>query len=103
MHRRALASVVAAVLGCSAGGAPSPATPIARRTRRCEDHATDVTFEASPGGVPEVDASWLADHACDVRIVDVRESDEVVDGVIEGAQTVPLASGRFVGGRLRCS
>ncbi|MCB9603522.1 MAG: rhodanese-like domain-containing protein [Sandaracinus sp.] len=50
-----------------------------------------MTFEASPGGVPEVDATWLANHACDVRIVDVRESEEVEAGVIEGAMVVPLA------------
>ncbi len=91
MHPRALAPVVAAVIGCSAGGTPGPATPTARRTRRCEDHAADISFEASPGGVPEVDADWVAEHGCHVRLVDVREPHEVAAGVIEGAEPVPLA------------
>ena len=100
MRAGVLASVVVAVLGCTAS-APSGASPrnvdtrnldtVARRPRRCEDHATDVSFERSPGGVPEVDGEWLRDHACHVRVVDVREPHELSAGMIEGAEAVPLA------------
>lgn len=43
-------------------------------------------------GVPEVPARWLAEHADGVRVVDVRETAELTEGVIAGAEHVPLAS-----------
>ena len=51
---------------------------------------TDVLFELSPGGIVEVDTRWVAEHGCKVRIVDVREPTETREGVIEGAEVVPL-------------
>lgn len=36
-----------------------------------------VQFDRSPGGVPEVDADWLREHHCNVRVVDVREAEEL--------------------------
>jgi rhodanese-related sulfurtransferase len=44
--------------------------------------------------VPVVDAGWLAAHASEVRIVDVREPPEFcgVLGHLDGAELVPLAT-----------
>lgn len=52
-----------------------------------------IQFPRSPGGAPEVDATWLAAHRCDVRVVDVREADELAGplGRIDVAATVPIA------------
>jgi rhodanese-related sulfurtransferase len=92
MNQRALASVVAAVLGCTASAPSSAArTDVSRRPRRCEDHVADVSFDASPGGVPEVDGDWLLDHGCQVRVVDVREPHELASGMIAGAESIPLS------------
>ena len=44
-------------------------------------------------GTPEVDAAWLAAHRCAVRVVDIREADEITGelGRIDVAAWVPLA------------
>lgn len=47
-------------------------------------------FEASPGGVPEVSAEWVAAHHCRIRLVDVREPEEVAVRRIEGVESLPL-------------
>jgi sulfur dioxygenase len=49
---------------------------------------------ATASGVPVVTAGWLAAHAREVRLVDVREHVEFCGalGHIEGAELVPLAS-----------
>jgi glyoxylase-like metal-dependent hydrolase (beta-lactamase superfamily II)/rhodanese-related sulfurtransferase len=46
----------------------------------------------TPTGVPEVTPEWVATHAADMLVVDVRESAELaMDGYIEGSTHVPLA------------
>jgi sulfur dioxygenase len=49
--------------------------------------------EISVAGLPEVAPEWVALHGDEVRIVDVREPDELSGelGHIEGAERVPLA------------
>lgn len=44
-------------------------------------------------GAPEVDATWVAAHRGELRLVDVREPHELTGplGRVEGAQNVPLA------------
>jgi rhodanese-related sulfurtransferase len=61
---------------------------------RCDENEPRVAaFPRSPGGTPEVDAAWLARHRCQVRVIDVREPGEIArDGIIEGAEHVPLAA-----------
>lgn len=50
-----------------------------------------ASFPRSPGGTPEVDAAWLAEHRCQVKIIDVREPEEIRrEGRIQGAEEVPL-------------
>ena len=46
----------------------------------------------TPSGVPVLRAEWLAEHLCDVRLVDVREFMEFygVLGHLKGAELVPL-------------
>jgi len=55
------------------------------------DSWAPVQYSAS--GVPVLDSTWLAGHAADVRIVDVREHLEFCGqlGHIEGAELFPLA------------
>jgi sulfur dioxygenase len=47
----------------------------------------------TPAGVPEVSAAWVSAHAHTVRLVDVREPEELTGplGCIAGVQGVPLA------------
>jgi sulfur dioxygenase len=49
--------------------------------------------EISVGGIPEVAPEWVALHGREVRLVDVREPDELVGelGRIDGAEPLPLA------------
>jgi rhodanese-related sulfurtransferase len=43
-------------------------------------------------GIPEVSARWLSNYIDDMRLIDVREPDELVGplGKIEGVENVPL-------------
>jgi rhodanese-related sulfurtransferase len=45
-------------------------------------------------GVNEIDPDWVADHAIDLQIVDVRESSEYTGdlGHIRGARLIPLGT-----------
>lgn len=51
---------------------------------------TVVRFERSPGGVPEVDATWVLEHRDAVRIVDVRDTRELVVHRLPFGEHVPL-------------
>lgn len=54
--------------------------------------SASLVFARSPGGSPEVDASWLAANRCHVRIVDVRQRAELEGdlGRIAEAEWAPL-------------
>jgi rhodanese-related sulfurtransferase len=45
------------------------------------------------GGIPEVAPEWVALHGREVRVIDVREPDELIGelGHIAGAEPLPLA------------
>ena len=49
--------------------------------------------EISVGGIPEVAPEWVALHGREVRVIDVREPDELIGelGHIDGAEPLPLA------------
>jgi rhodanese-related sulfurtransferase len=83
------------LIGCSPAPAPPSADTSRRATtsRRCrDDDALDIHFASSPGGVAEIDVAWVRNNACGVRVVDVREADEIVaGGRIEGAEHVPIS------------
>jgi rhodanese-related sulfurtransferase len=53
-------------------------------------------------GVNEIDPDWVADHAIDLQIIDVREPNEYMGdlGHIRGAQLVPLGTLATQAGRL---
>ncbi|MBO6939505.1 MAG: rhodanese-like domain-containing protein [Deltaproteobacteria bacterium] len=80
---------------CSPAGSTDEANPSAEESA-CDPHAelsSDLlAFHASPGGVPEVTVDWVRTHGCHVRVVDVREPEELSSGVIEGAAHVPLGA-----------
>ncbi|TMQ07004.1 MAG: MBL fold metallo-hydrolase [Deltaproteobacteria bacterium] len=48
--------------------------------------------EVSPGGIPEVAPEWVAAHGTEVRLIDVREPDELTGelGHISGIEPLPL-------------
>ncbi len=48
--------------------------------------------EISAGGIPELDPEWVAAHGAEVRLLDVREPDELTGelGHIAGIEAVPL-------------
>lgn len=48
----------------------------------------------SAAGVPEVTPTWLAEHRAEVRVVDVREAEELNGelGHIDGVEAIPLAA-----------
>jgi sulfur dioxygenase len=50
-------------------------------------------IEISAGGIPEVAPEWIAAHGAEVRLLDVREPDELTGelGHIAGIEAVPLA------------
>jgi len=50
-------------------------------------------IEPSLSGIPEVAPEWVAVHGRDIRVIDVRESDELTGefGHIAGAEHLPLA------------
>jgi hypothetical protein len=73
----------AAVMALGVWGGCAQPTPTEEAAQaapqaRCEG-AGEVVFERSPGGVPEVSAAWLEANRCRVRLVDVREADELVE------------------------
>lgn len=49
-------------------------------------------LEVSPGGFPEVTPEWVAAHGAGIRLVDVREPDEITGelGHIAGSELSPL-------------
>lgn len=55
---------------------------------------TWAPVEVSPGGIPELAPEWVASHSDAVRLVDVREPDELSGelGHIPGVELVPLAN-----------
>ena len=70
---------------------------------RCGEPEGDLELPSQPawapvtrtfGGVPEVDPEWLVEHLDAVRLVDVRDADELDGelGHIEGATGVPLSA-----------
>lgn len=69
---------------------PPPGGPCGPRT----PGAVEVHFERSGAGTNEVTPAWLAEHHCEVRVVDVREPEERTGalGHIAGAEHVPLRS-----------
>lgn len=84
---------LAMLSGCThPSGGPLPAHDA---LPRCEGGGDPggLHFPRSPGGTPEVDAAWLTAHRCGVRVVDIREADELAGdlGRIEFASWVPLA------------
>lgn len=81
--RTTLAPSFAALGACAA---PRPTAS------RCRHAAPpDVRFERSPGGVPEVDARWLHDNHCHVRVVDLRQDRELEARRLAFAEHVPLS------------
>jgi len=58
------------------------------------DDAPGAPVARTDAGVPEIEAPWLRDHATEVRMIDVRESDELAGplGALEGIEHVPLGS-----------
>lgn len=71
---------------------PAP-TPAKAAAPTCDANAP-LSFERSPGGVPEVSPEWLEQHRCRVRVVDVREAEELVaaPGHLPGVTWAPLES-----------
>jgi len=92
-----LLALPAALSGCGASTGSSPAGSDAPPTD--EDVACDpahppsgaaLAFHPSPGGVPEVSPAWVQANGCHVRVVDVREPEELEGGHIPGVAHVPL-------------
>ena len=77
------------------------AVPANLRSGGDEDHDVADEKEADPfdavvrtaTGVPEVPTGWLSAYGEQVRVIDVRQPEELlVDGRIDGAENVPLAT-----------
>lgn len=87
--QRTLALALLLASGCQA---EEPRVQIQPTIPPCDPSiAAPSTFERSPGGVPEVSASWVAAHRCQVRVVDVREPEELRASRLDFAEHVPLA------------
>jgi len=86
-----IAEAVPANLACGLDGAPSDANAKGSATQPApavvEPPLKIPVVRA--GAVPEIDASWLAEHP-QVRLVDVRGLDEWNEGHIAGAELAPL-------------
>ncbi len=70
--------------------APGRATPLSTACTPSPDFVMP-SIERAPGGVPEVDLAFLAAHHCQVRVVDVREPQEVAAGRLPFGEHIPLA------------
>lgn len=69
-----------------------PAAPAAMPT--CDEAERGLPgFTHAPSGVPEVTAPWLHANYCKVRVIDVRESDELTQepGHIPGVEWIPAS------------
>ena len=57
----------------------------------CTPRGEEEWMQLSPGGTPEVDAKLVHANPCWFRLVDVREADELDDGLgaIDGVEHVP--------------
>lgn len=87
--------IVGLALLSSACGGSEPSAPAHAPTLTlpaCVVGAQPVAFPRAPSGAPEVDATWLAAHRCEVHVVDVRAREELGPplGHVEGADWVPL-------------
>jgi len=69
------------------------------------DRARWAPVSRTDAGVPEIEAAWLRDHASELRVIDVREADELVGplGALDGIEHVPLGSLRGAIARWRGS
>lgn len=100
LYTIALTTILAAS-GCGARTSNLAAPPhgSSGRTRAHEfedcEPASAITggFERSQGGTVEVSTGWVANNGCNVRIVDVRERDELVGelGHLPGVSWVPMS------------
>jgi rhodanese-related sulfurtransferase len=96
--KRTLASASLVLLALAAGcqrAAPTGHTLTPAVTLpRCERDAPrfDGAFPRARGGSQEVEPTWLAAHRCALRVIDVREADELTSslGRIDVAEHVPL-------------
>lgn len=77
------------------------AVPANQRCGSSEEQAASSPTRApwapivrTPTGIPEVTPAWLHEHHDDVRVIDVREPDELVSelGRLPYAENVPLAA-----------
>ena len=86
--RRLPTAVLGALLfvSCSAPSAESSEPVDCSRST-----AVAPTMVRSPGGTLEVTPTELAANHCGVRIVDVREREELADGVLPWAEHIPAA------------
>ncbi len=90
------AALLLAACASSPPSAPAP-EPSASPVLACIPNPNlsgEVSFERSPGGTPEVSPEFLAEHHCNLKVIDVREKPELIGdlGHIEGATLVPLRS-----------
>lgn len=75
------------------GGSTNPVTEAhsGSRSDLCDPNTPIVFERARSSGVPEVDIDWLQKHQCAVRVVDIREADEIASGIMASADWVPMA------------
>lgn len=73
------------VMGCNQKPTP-PSAPSA-----CAS-ALEPLKAPLPVGATEVDIAWVSENRCSLRVIDVREPDELTGpvGVIPGATSIPL-------------
>lgn len=75
------------------GGVDAPASrPVARDAEDAIDDLFAASVRSSTG-VPEIDTKWMSAYGDRVRVVDVRQPEELLGdlGAITGAKNVPLA------------
>ncbi len=91
-------AILAAALGCDASSDAAEVTAATdTASRGCADSAAAaaaVVFPSDGAGDLEVSAEWLHEHRCGIRVIDLREAEELTGdlGHIEGAEAVPILS-----------
>lgn len=93
-RRLAMALLAVGLMGCrgTASTSSTATTATTATTPSTLQAPPAAAFTRSAGGAVEVEPEWLAAHQREVRVIDVREREELAGGRIDGGEWIPIGS-----------